>query len=374
MFNLPRGGARLVGVIASVVVLGATSLGASAAAATGRKSSPSGVTTSGISHKECAANRAAGVINFETSFSYAAAASILDVVVAYDRGYFKDMCLTVKLSSGFSTTNVGDVSSDHVQISSLGSNSEVIAANIEHANVVGIATLGNTAVTELLTPPSANITNLKQLDGKPVGIKGALPYEVAAMLAKEGVKISSLQQIQEGFDPTVIANGSIDALPVYKSNEPYELNQKGIKYTVWDPTKYGIAASFAAFIANRAFAKAHPTAVTDFLRADLHAFAWAYAHKEAAVHDTQALLPSFLGITYGLSLFRWRVESVICVKNANPVLPFGEVSLVDATNEYQQDISLGLLAKGSNVDHDFNNSYLAAAYNGSTLVWPKKFG
>jgi putative hydroxymethylpyrimidine transport system substrate-binding protein len=374
MMNLPRRGVRLA--VISVVVgtllatFGVTTSGATKTSA--KSTSASGVTTAGISAKECAANRKAGVINFETSFSYAAAASILDVVVAKERGYFSDMCLNVKLESGFSTTNVADVSTDHVQISSLGSNSEVVAANIEHANVVGIATLGNTAITELLTPPAAHITNLTQLDGKPVGIKGALPYEIASMLAKEGVKISSLQQIQVGYDPTIIANGSIDALPVYKSNEPYELNQHGIKYVVWDPTKYDIAASFAAFIANRHFAKTHPTAVTDFLRADLYAFAWSYAHKTNAVTYTQTLLPSYLGITKSLSLFRWRVESVVCVKYAEKGVPFGQVNLTAAENEYKQDARLGLLAKNQNVTPDFDNSYLDAAYSGTTLVWPTK--
>lgn len=374
MMNMPRRGVRLAGIGVVVAMLIATvGVAASGASRTTKSSSGSGVTTAGISAKECAANHKAGVINFETSFSYAAAASILDVVVAKDRGYFSDMCLNVRLESGFSTTNVADVSTDHVQISSLGSNSEVVAANLEHASVVGIATLGNTAITELLTPPSANITSLSQLDGKPVGIKGALPYEVASMLAKEGAKISTLKQIQVGFDPTIIANGSIDALPVYKSNEPYELNQKGIKYTVWDPTKYDIAASFASFIANRHFAKTHPTAVTDFLRADLHAFWWSYDNKTAAVKYTEALLPSYLGITPSLSLFRWRVESAVCVNFAAKGAPFGQVNLTAAENEYKQDARLGLLAKNANITPDFDNSYLDAAYNGTTLIWPTKF-
>jgi ABC-type nitrate/sulfonate/bicarbonate transport system substrate-binding protein len=368
-------GVKIAGVAAAVILaISLASVPAVAASTRSTKSTgASGVTTAGISSKECKANRAAGVINFETSFSYAAAASILDVIVADKRGYFKDMCLTVKLSSGFSTTNVADVSSNHIQISSLGSNSEVIAANLEKANVVGIATLGNTAVSELLTPAWADITNLKQLDGKPVGIKGAFPYEVAAMLSKEGVNISSIQQIQEGFDPTIINNHSIYALPVYKSNEVYELNAVGIKYTAWNPTNYGIAASFASFIANRSWASRHPTAVTDFMRADLHGFAWAIKHVTQAVTYSQSLLPSYLGISYKLSLFRWRTESAICLHSAPKGVPFGQVDLSAAKTEYAQDVKLGLLKPGSNLKTDFNNSYVDAAYSGTTLVWPTKF-
>lgn len=360
----------LLAIVAGVPVAGATRQAHRA----GVLATTSGLTTKGITARECAANRAAGPITFETSFSYAAAASILDVVVAKDRGYLKDMCLDVTLESGFSTTNVADVSSNHVQISSLGSNSEVIAANLEGANVVGIATLGNTAITELITPPSLHIRSLKQLDNKTIGIKGAIPYEVAAMLRQQGVNLESLRQVQVGYDPTIIDNGSVDALPVYKSNEIYELRSKGIKVTVWDPTAFHISSSFASFVANRSWAHRHPTAVTDFLRADLHAFSWSYTHQAQAVSYTQALLPPYLGITPALSRFRWRVESAVCVTYAQKGAPFGAVNLSAARYEYAQDRRLGLLAPGSSLNSDFTNSYLDAAYRGTTLVWPKKLG
>ena len=199
-------------------------------------SAATGVTSAGISPAECAANRRAGTIIFVTSYSYAPAASIADVVVAARRGFFKDMCLDVTLQPGFSTDNVALVSADRVQISSLGSDSEVLAARAEGAKLEGVLTYGHTAVSELITPGDARITNLKQLDGTTVGIKGALPYEISAMLARAGVNIASLRQVQVGYDPVIIDQGRIMALPVYKSNEIRELNVLGYKYKVWDPT------------------------------------------------------------------------------------------------------------------------------------------
>jgi len=344
-----------------------------AASARPAASGGSGVTTSGISKAECAKNRAAGPITFETSFDYAAAASILDVVVAYDRNYFKDMCLTVNLIPGFSTTNVADVSANKVQVSSLGSNSEVIAAVREQANLVGVATYGNTAISELILPGNSTVTKLKQLDGKPVGIKGALPYEVAAMLRQQGVDISSLQQIQVGFNPAIIDQGRIDALPVYKSNEPFELKQLGLAFKVFDPTTYHISASFAAVVANRSWAKQNPTAMEDFLRADIEAFNWAVKHPTLAVADTQARIASYLGISTSLSRFRWRVESGLCVKYSPAGMPFGMVDLQKAKYEYAQDRRLALIGPGVDLNTAFDNSYIQAIYNGTTLVWPSQY-
>jgi len=64
------------------------------AAATGRGhpapvSAATGVTAKGISPAECAANRRAGTIIFVTSYSYAPAASIADVVAPRERGKYQ---------------------------------------------------------------------------------------------------------------------------------------------------------------------------------------------------------------------------------------------------------------------------------------------
>jgi len=357
------------------LVLAATfAVPAGKVAATARPGRPSsGVTFQGISREECAANRRAGKIVFVTSYSYAPAASIADVVVAARRDYFKDMCLDVELQPGFSTDNVALVSADRVQITSLGSDSEVLAARAEGANLEGILTYGHTAISELITPGNEDITNLRQLDGTTVGIKGALPYEVSAMLARLGVNIASLKLVQVGYNPVIIDQGRIMALPVYKSNEIRELNVLGDKYTAWDPTKYGIAASFAALVANTGFARAHPTAVEDFLRADLAGFWWAYKHRDEAVAYCEDLVPPELGITRPVGRFRWRVESALVVRSTPAGEPIGALDFRLIRAEYAQDVRLHLIAAGVNIDAAFDPAFLAAIYQKTTLVWPKRF-
>ncbi len=361
----------------ALLVVTAASAGA-AAPASGPRHSPglsaaTGVTFKGISRAECAANRRAGTIIFVTSYSYAPAASIADVVVAARRGYFKDMCLDVVLQPGFSTDNVALVSADRVQMSSLGSDSEVLAARAEGANLEGVLTYGHTAISELITPGNVKVTSLKQLDGKTVGIKGALPYEVSAMLAKAGVDIASLKQVQVGYNPVIIDQGRIMALPVYKSNEIRQLNVLGYKYKVWDPTNYDVAASFAALVANRDFARAHPTAVADFLRADIAGFWWAYKHPNQAVAYCEKLVPPQLGITRPVGRFRWRVESSIVVRYTPRTQPVGAIDLPLIRAEYAQDVQLHLIPAGVNIRTAFNPTFAAEIYRGTQLIWPKKF-
>jgi len=335
-------------------------------------SAATGVTSHGISKAECAANRRAGTIIFVTSYSYAPAASIADVVVAARRGYFKDMCLHVVLQPGFSTDNVALVSADRVQISSLGSDSEVLAARAEGAHLEGILAYGHTAISELITPGNVKITNLRQLDGKIIGIKGALPYEVSAMLAKAGVNFASLQLVQVSYDPVIIDQGRIMGLPVYKSNEIRELNELGYKYEAWDPTKYGVAASFASLVVNTDFAAAHPTAVADFLRADIAGFWWAYRHKDQAVAYCDSRVPPELA-SDPAGRFRWRVESGIVVHSTPTGEPIGAIGFRLVAAEYAQDLRLNLVPAGVNIHHAFDARFIGEIYRGTRLVWPTRF-
>ena len=45
----------------------------------------------------CEANKAAGTITYLSSFDFSASASIVDVLVAKQKGYFDDLCLDVKV-------------------------------------------------------------------------------------------------------------------------------------------------------------------------------------------------------------------------------------------------------------------------------------
>ena len=76
-------------------------------------------------------------------FDFAASASIVEVVVAKQKGYFDKMCLDVELKASFSTANYPLVAADEAQFARRGSYSEVVdytAAN--DAALVAVAVDG----------------------------------------------------------------------------------------------------------------------------------------------------------------------------------------------------------------------------------------
>ena len=68
--------------------------------------------------ERCEANKAAGTITYLSSFDFAAAASIVEVLVAEERGYFDELCLDVEIQPSFSTANYPLVAANDAQFSS----------------------------------------------------------------------------------------------------------------------------------------------------------------------------------------------------------------------------------------------------------------
>lgn len=264
--------------------------------------------------ERCQANRDAGTITFVSSFDFAAAATILDVIVADAKGYFDELCLDVDIKPGFAPGNGGLVAEGQAQISSAGSFGELVNTNVQgDADLVAVAQYGKTAIEELIVPADSDIEALPDLEGRTVGIKGDLPYSLQAMLGTEGVDRSSLDELLlDGFDPVAHLELGIDALPVYKSNEPAQLEAAGVAYRTFDPLDFDIPASFGVFFTSRSFLAEHPTAVQDFVRAAFRGFAFAVDDPETAVGHAfdridAAGNPNFFS-TEGEG-FRWVTES-----------------------------------------------------------------
>ena len=249
-----------------------------------------------------------------SSFDFAAAASILDVIVADAEGYFDDYCLDVEIQPSFAPGNGALVASGGAQLSSAGSFGELVNTNVQGgADLVAIAQYGKTAIEELVVPADSDIVELADLQGATVGIKGDLPYSLQAMLGIAGVERSSLSEpLLDGFDPVAHLALGIDALPVYKSNEPAQLDAAGVEYRVFDPLDFDVPASFAVFFTSSEFLNSHPTAVEDFLRAAFKGFAFAVDNPEMAVgfafERIDAAGNPFFFSTEGEG-FRWITES-----------------------------------------------------------------
>jgi ABC-type nitrate/sulfonate/bicarbonate transport system substrate-binding protein len=265
--------------------------------------------------ERCAANEDAGTITYLTGFDYAAAASMVDVFVAEERGFYDELCLDVEVISSFSTANYPLIAGDEAQFASGGSFSEVVqysAAN--DADLVAVAVEGRFPIDSLIVKPGT-ATTLADLEGSTIGVKTAITPAVEAMLAGEGLAEGENYEtvLLDGFDPVAhIALDEIDGFPGYKSNEPGALDRAGIDYDLFDPIDYDVPGSFGVIYTSRQFLDDHPVAAQDFVRATMRGLADALADPAAAAESAIALAeaggnPSFLSLEG--ETFRWQTEA-----------------------------------------------------------------
>jgi NitT/TauT family transport system substrate-binding protein len=362
--------------IVAISLAAACGSGGAAAPGAGSGGSPGGGARGGaISAARCAQNKAAGTITYLSGYQYQASASIAEWVAASRLGYFADLCLDVALEPGTGDTsqNAKLLASGRATISPV-AEQDLIEARANGIAITGVSSYSDAGLEVLMTNP--DITALSQLNGKVVGDKGHFPATVEAMMARAGVDFPSLRIVTEGYDPTVLPRraGGLAALTGFVSNEPNQLRAAGYKVTVWQPVKYGIPSSLGAMAVNPGFARAHPTAVQDLLRAAIHAYGYCSA---SAAHVAQCVgyAAALSGPTYDQKLNEaiWTTETQVIKDNPAPGQPLGGIdpaNIGKLTDLLHQFTLIPGTVTAADAAAWFDNSYVSAIYQGTTLVWP----
>jgi NitT/TauT family transport system substrate-binding protein len=333
-----------------------------------------------IPDERCEANRAAGTITYLSSFDFAASASIVEVLVAEERGYFDELCLDVDIQASGSTANYPLIAANDAQFSSGGSFSEVVTfAAANEADFVAVAVEGRTAIDSLIVKPGAAV-ELEDLRGSTIGVKlGKLPPSIGAMLAGAGlIEGTDYDTVAvEGFDPMAhIAIPSIVGFPGYKSNEPGQLERAGIDFTLFDPTEYDVPGSFGVLYTNRTFLTDHPSAAQDFVRAAMAGLADAIADPAAASAIAIDLIngsgnPMFLSPEG--ETFRWETESQLIVDTTPEGTGVGVPDAMVLQEELDTYAAVGLFGDGETPTAEdwIDASIISSVYaDDGSIIWP----
>ncbi|MCC8909260.1 ABC transporter substrate-binding protein [Curtobacterium sp. GD1] len=366
--------ARATAALAALAAAAAVAL-ALTGCSTGSSAGTGSSEGSAISAERCKENKAAGPITYLSGYQYQSSASILEYIAADELGYFTDLCLdvTLKPGSGDTAQNTKLLASGQATVSAV-AEQDLIQARANGIDITGISSYSNAGLDILMT--NKDITKLPQLDGKVVGHKGYVPASVRAMMEKAGVDWDSLTLVKEGYDPSVLPRkqNGLEALTGFVSNEPNLLKAAGDDVTVWQPVDYGIPSSIGAMAVNPAFAKAHPTAVEDVLRAALHAYDFC-SSSAAKTKQCVGYAAKLSGATYdeAQNAKIWTTETKVIADNPTPGQPLGGIDpenvskLVDMLHQFD-------IVKSSVTADDakswFTNEYIDAITKDGETVWP----
>ncbi len=326
----------------------------------------------------CEANKAAGKITYLSGYDFTASASIVDVLVAASKGYYKDLCLDVEIKPSFSTDNYPLIAANNAQFASGGSFSEVVDfAGSNDAGFVALAVEGRTGIDALITKEGA-VPTLAAVKGKKIGVKGAITPSVKAMLAQQGlIEGTDYETVNlEGYDPLVhIEIPDIIGFPGFKSYEPKQLEAANIPFKLYDPSDFGIPGSFGVLYTNLTFLAEQPTAAQDFMRATMRGLADAIADPAAAAQvavDALNASGNALFLSPKGEVARWGVESKLVEGSRSAAAPLGLPLVDELSAEVTAYAKIGLFdGIPPDIDSMVDASVLDGVYDDTgTVIWP----
>ena len=231
---------------------------------------------------------------------------------AQQQGYFQEEDLKVKLIEGGPLTNhLHQLINGSSQYATLGS--ESITSLSVGSPVVILASIFQHAPEVLISLKSSGITNISQLEGKVLMLADkSIAGQIEAMLLRNSLTPHNYTRYTYDGNVKNLANGTVQAMYGYLSNEPYQLKQLGHDVNVFSPQDFDIDFYGDSLATTQDELKNHPQRVASVRRAVIRGWRYALDNPEET-------------ISYILSL-----------KTNNP-LPFGSLVfyLIFANLKYQ---------------------------------------
>ena len=151
--------------------------------------------------------------------------------------------------------------------------------------VVVLAVVFQHSPQVLLVRPSDRVQGtqgIQDLFGKRLMVE---PHadELLAYLNQEGVRLDQLVKMPHTFNPQDLIDGKVDAMSAYITNEPYLLDQAGIRYDTYTPRSAGIDFYGDNLFTTEDELKTNPQRVQKFREASLRGWEYAMTNQEEMV-------------------------------------------------------------------------------------------
>ncbi|GAB3695382.1 ABC transporter substrate-binding protein [Nocardiopsis oceani] len=321
-----------------------------------------------IDQERCDANSSAGTITYITGYHYQASVTQLEVFAAEGLGYFDDLCLDVEIQPGNGDVmgNAQLVSAGTAHFTPTSNEAEILQANERDHEIVGIATYGHVPISSLITGP--DIEDLTDLEDQTIGHQSMIPAPLEAMLVAADVDLDTIEEVEAGYDPSVLPRDQVQALTGFRSNEPHQLDAMDEEYTEWLPEDFGVVGSFGVMATNPDWAEEHPGAVEDFLRATSHAFDYCEDNGEECVGYAADLDEAGYDTDHNLKV--WDTERELVGASTPDDQPNGYIDLNLTEEEGDTLLANGELDEMPDLEPLFDPRYLESVHVATEVIWP----
>ena len=203
-------------------------------------------------------------------------------IAAKEKGFYKDAGLDVELKEYKNGINIiNDVIAGKSTYGIY--NSSTLIEYLKGKPVVLVASFFKRSALVLITKP--NIKSPKDLVGKKIMCtsKDDMQLNFGPYFKGYDVGLNSFTYVPHTFRVKEFAEGKVDAMTAYISDQTYKLNQLGVKYNVLDPSNDNLFTLQEELFTSKNEVKNHPQRVEAFREASIRGWEYALSHKEELV-------------------------------------------------------------------------------------------
>jgi NitT/TauT family transport system substrate-binding protein len=187
------------------------------------------------------------------------------------------------------------------------------------------------------------------------------------MLAANGVDRSRLHEVPVGFDPRLLATGTVDVYPVFESNEPDILARQGVPVRLFRPGDYGVPGLGLTFETRDALLASDPDLLTRFLKAAMHGVEFARDHPDQATDIVMQFAPQE-DRDHQRAMLDVELDMANGPLTATQGLGFSSHDQWQAFHDSL--LQFGGISASTDVDKAYTNTLLQAITRDGHVIWP----
>jgi diguanylate cyclase (GGDEF)-like protein/PAS domain S-box-containing protein len=163
-------------------------------------------------------------------------------------------------------------------------NAELLRRYLKGDPLLALAAIFQHSPAALLTLADSGLVGPEDLRGKRVMMMGdGEDLDFLAMLSKAGMTADELSIRPSSFDLNDLIEGRVDALNIYSTNEPFQMQRRGIPFRLIEPARHGADFYSDFLFTSRQELRAHPERARAFREASLQGWQYAMRHKEEII-------------------------------------------------------------------------------------------
>ena len=204
--------------------------------------------------------------------------------VAKEKGFYKDVGLDVEIREyEYGMKIIEKVLSSEVDFA-LG-RSSLILEKLHGKPIVLLNATFQSSPLALIALERPDLRFIKDFQNKKIMLTNDLEgiAAISSMMRVNDIKEENYTSVKQTFNIEDLLNGNTDLITGYISNEPYQLEQKDIPFTIFNPSDYGFNFYSDFLYTSLEYTTKHPKITENFQKASLKGWEYAFSHIDESV-------------------------------------------------------------------------------------------